>query len=78
MKYLMIVPVRLYQILISPLLPKACRYHPSCSAYMLEALRAHGLLKGTWTGVKRLLRCAPWGGHGYDPVPGTDVRPPEA
>jgi uncharacterized protein len=71
-KYLMIVPVRLYQILLSPLLPKVCRYHPSCSAYMLEALRTHGLLKGTWYGTTRLLRCAPWGGHGYDPVPGTE------
>ena len=74
MKYLLILPVRLYQILISPLLPKACRYFPSCSAYMIEALHAHGLFKGAWLGTKRLLRCAPWGGHGFDPVPGTEAN----
>lgn len=74
MKYLLILPVRLYQILISPLLPKACRYFPSCSAYMIDALHARGLFKGAWLGSKRLLRCAPWGGHGFDPVPGTEER----
>ena len=69
MKYFVTVPVRLYQILISPLLPPVCRYYPSCSAYMIEAVEKHGALKGTFLGLKRLLRCAPWGGHGYDPVP---------
>jgi len=68
-KYFVTVPVRLYQILISPLLPPVCRYYPSCSAYMIEAVEKHGALKGTFLGLKRLLRCAPWGGHGYDPVP---------
>jgi hypothetical protein len=68
-KYLILVPVRLYQLLISPLLPPACRYFPSCSAYMIQAVTKHGFLKGGWLGTKRLLRCAPWGGHGYDPVP---------
>jgi len=68
-KYLVILPVRLYQLTISPWLPKSCRYEPSCSNYMLEAVRKHGAFKGTWLGVRRLLRCAPWGGHGFDPVP---------
>jgi len=68
-KYLVIIPVRLYQLAISPWLPRACRYEPSCSNYMLEAVRKHGAFKGTWLGVRRLLRCAPWGGHGFDPVP---------
>ena len=69
MKFLVIIPVRLYQITLSPLLPKACRYEPSCSNYMLEAVRKHGVFKGTWLGVKRIARCAPWGGYGPDPVP---------
>lgn len=69
MKYLVILPVRLYQLTISPWLPKSCRYEPSCSNYMLEAVRKHGAFKGTWLGLRRLLRCAPWGGHGFDPVP---------
>ena len=69
MKFLVIVPVRLYQRLIAPWLPNACRYEPTCSHYMLEAVRKHGAFKGTWHGIRRLLRCAPWGGHGYDPVP---------
>lgn len=69
MRYLLIIPVRMYQIFVSPLLPPACRYFPSCSQYMLEALRKHGAFKGGFLGLRRLLRCAPWGGHGYDPVP---------
>jgi len=68
-KYLILIPVRIYQLLISPLLPPACRYFPSCSNYMVQAVQKHGALKGLWLGTKRLLRCAPWGGHGYDPVP---------
>ena len=69
MKYLVILPVRLYQFLIAPILPPACRYFPSCSNYMIQAVQKHGVIKGAYYGVKRLLRCAPWGGHGYDPVP---------
>jgi hypothetical protein len=68
-KYLVIIPVRIYQLIISPWLPRACRYEPSCSNYMLEAVGKHGAFKGTWLGFRRLLRCAPWGGHGFDPVP---------
>lgn len=69
MKHFVIIPVRLYQMLVSPLLPPACRYYPSCSNYMIAAVRKHGALRGTWLGLRRLLRCAPWGGCGYDPVP---------
>jgi uncharacterized protein len=68
-KYLVIIPVRLYQMIISPWMPNCCRYEPSCSHYMLGAVRKHGVFKGTWLGICRLMRCAPWGGHGFDPVP---------
>jgi hypothetical protein len=63
-----ILLVKIYQGAISPLLPNACRYTPTCSQYMIEALHKHGLIKGGWMGVKRILRCNPWGGHGHDPV----------
>lgn len=69
MKRLVIFPVRLYQLMVAPWLPPACRYHPSCSNYMIQAVEKHGILRGVWLGIRRLLRCAPWGGHGYDPVP---------
>ena len=67
--------IRGYQILISPLLSLivgpggGCRYEPTCSNYLLEAVETHGALRGGWLGLKRLLRCQPWGGSGYDPVP---------
>lgn len=61
--------IRFYQICISPFFPPACRFTPTCSAYALEALRRHGLLKGSWLAVKRILRCHPWNKGGYDPVP---------
>ena len=64
-----ILLVRFYQLAISPWLGSNCRYQPTCSAYMIEALKEHGLLKGLWLGTKRKGRCHPWGGHGYDPVP---------
>ena len=64
-----ILLVRFYQLAISPWLGSNCRYQPTCSAYMIEALKEHGLLKGLWLGTKRIGRCHPWGGHGYDPVP---------
>ena len=64
-----ILPVRAYQWFISPLLPPSCRYEPTCSAYALEAFTRHGLLRGSWLTARRLLRCHPWGGSGYDPVP---------
>lgn len=66
---LLIGIARLWQIGPSRILPPTCRYSPSCSAYMIEALTRHGPIKGLWLGTKRLLRCHPWGGHGHDPVP---------
>ena len=65
----LIILVRFYQICISPLKPATCRFTPTCSAYAIEALRKHGPVKGLYLTVKRLLRCHPWGGSGYDPVP---------
>lgn len=58
-----------YKKYISPILPNACRYTPTCSEYMMEAIKTHGPLKGVILGTKRLLRCHPWGKSGYDPVP---------
>ena len=66
---LLVLPIRLYQRIISPLLPPRCRYTPSCSQYAVEALRKHGPLKGLWLAVYRIVRCNPFGGFGYDPVP---------
>lgn len=66
---LLSLPIHFYRVAISPLLPPACRYTPTCSAYALEALRRHGPLRGTWLAIKRIMRCHPWGGSGYDPVP---------
>ncbi|NBL65317.1 membrane protein insertion efficiency factor YidD [Flavobacterium sp. NST-5] len=61
--------IRIYQHGISPFLPSACRYSPTCSHYAVEALQKHGLLKGGFLAAKRILSCHPWGGKGYDPVP---------
>ena len=65
----LVLLVRFYQICISPLKPFCCRFTPTCSQYALEALRKYGVFKGTWLAIKRILRCHPWGGSGYDPVP---------
>lgn len=67
--WLFILPVRFYQLAISPLLPQNCRHIPTCSAYAIEALKIHGVFIGIYLSVKRFLRCHPWGTHGYDPVP---------
>lgn len=61
--------IRFYQKCISPLMPNACRYQPSCSQYMFEAIEIHGIIKGLFLGTKRICRCHPWGGSGFDPVP---------
>lgn len=66
---ILIIPVKIYQMTISPLLPNSCRYTPTCSTYAIEALTKHGPLKGLILTIKRITRCHPWGGHGYDPVP---------
>lgn len=60
--------VRFYQGAISPYFPSACRYQPTCSEYMVQAVRKYGAFKGGWMGLKRLSSCHPWGGSGYDPV----------
>ncbi|HAO05894.1 MAG TPA: membrane protein insertion efficiency factor YidD [Chryseobacterium sp.] len=65
----LVILIRFYQWFISPLLPKNCRYEPTCSHYMVKALQVHGIFKGFWLGAKRISRCHPWGGSGYDPVP---------
>lgn len=62
--------IRFYQLFISPLTPAHCRYFPSCSAYGMTAVAQHGALKGGWLTLRRILRCHPWGGWGFDPVPG--------
>ncbi len=61
--------IRLYQYTLGTVLPRSCRYQPTCSHYALEAVAVHGAARGTLLAIKRLLRCHPWGGHGYDPVP---------
>ena len=61
--------VRAYQVTLSPMMGGACRFEPSCSNYMIEALRVHGAIKGTLLGLWRILRCHPFGAYGYDPVP---------
>lgn len=61
--------VRTYQWTVRPVLGPGCRYLPSCSEYAVEALHAHGAVRGSWLALTRLCRCHPWGGHGYDPVP---------
>jgi len=72
MKSMLIGLVRGYRRAISPVLPPLCRYEPTCSRYMEEAIQVHGPLRGSWMGLKRLARCTPWGGSGYDPVPHRD------
>lgn len=64
--------VRFYQIAISPYTPSSCRYSPTCSSYTIEALQKHGIFKGGWLSIKRIVSCNPWGGKGYDPVPEKD------
>ncbi len=61
--------IKFYKSAISPYLPPACRYTPTCSVYSLEAIQKYGPFKGGWMAFKRILSCNPWGGHGYDPVP---------
>jgi putative membrane protein insertion efficiency factor len=66
---IMMAMVKLYKHLISPWTPSACRHIPTCSTYAIQALQAHGPIKGGWLSLKRLSKCHPWGTEGYDPVP---------
>lgn len=65
----LLILIRGYQLIISPLLGSNCRFMPTCSEYAMESLRSHGLIKGIYLTVKRIGKCHPWGGHGYDPIP---------
>ena len=67
--WVLLIPIFFYQRCISPFTPPACRFTPTCSEYAKQALRKHGPIKGMWLAVRRILRCNPWGGSGYDPVP---------
>ncbi|MDI1354742.1 MAG: membrane protein insertion efficiency factor YidD [bacterium] len=69
LKKIALLFVTFYQLAIRPLLPNACRYTPSCSEYAAQAITKYGAFKGLWLGFRRIIRCHPWGGHGYDPVP---------
>lgn len=66
---LLLLPIAFYRRFVSPFTPAACRFTPTCSAYAAEALRRHGAVRGLYLAVRRILRCHPWGGSGYDPVP---------
>jgi uncharacterized protein len=65
----LVAAIRAYKLCVSPLLPPSCRYLPTCSDYAAEAIRRHGACTGTGLALRRLCRCQPWGGSGYDPVP---------
>lgn len=67
--FVLSLPVRLYRLVFSPFVGRNCRYQPTCSAYALEALERHGALRGAWLTLRRLLRCHPFGGTGFDPPP---------
>ncbi len=69
MKYPILWLIRVYQLSLAGLVPNACRFEPSCSRYTYEAVDRHGAFRGTWLGIRRLSRCRPGGGRGYDPVP---------
>ena len=63
-----ILIIRIYQIFISPITPATCRFYPTCSTYFIQALEKYGLIKGTYLGIRRILRCHPWNPGGYDPL----------
>jgi putative membrane protein insertion efficiency factor len=69
-----LLPVRFYQLAISPLTGPTCRYTPTCSQYTIDAIREWGILRGWWMGMKRIASCHPWGKHGHDPVPKNPKR----
>ena len=69
MKRCLLLGIRFYQRVVSPYLPSSCRYAPTCSHYSQEAVQRYGAVKGGWIGIKRLARCRPFGGKGFDPVP---------
>ncbi len=74
MKYVLIALLKAYRFAISPLYGQVCRYHPTCSAYALEAVQTHGAVRGTWLAMRRVARCHPWAAGGLDPVPSPKNR----
>ena len=72
--FILILSIKTYQIVISPLFPGSCRFDPTCSNYFIEALKIWGPFKGFWLGIKRISKCHPWGAFGYDPVPEREER----
>ena len=74
LKLVLIGLLKAYRFAISPLYGQVCRYHPTCSAYALEAVTVHGGIKGSWLAVRRVARCHPWAAGGYDPVPNVGVQ----
>ena len=74
LEHILILPIRIYQWAISPILPQTCRHVPTCSVYATEAIKIHGPLKGSWLALKRLAKCHPWGTFGLDPVPPKDKK----
>ena len=76
LRILAVIPIRIYRRFISPLTPPTCRFHPSCSAYAEQALLTHGILRGSWLALRRILRCHPFAPGGYDPVPPTQPTHP--
>ncbi|MDQ3155575.1 MAG: membrane protein insertion efficiency factor YidD [Actinomycetota bacterium] len=74
LKWAIVRLLRAYRFAISPLYGQVCRYHPTCSAYALQAVETHGAIRGTWLAVRRLLRCHPWSSGGYDPVPESPIH----
>lgn len=69
MKWLLLKLIRVYQLFLSPVLGSSCRFEPTCSSYTYQAINKHGVIKGTWLGLKRIGKCHPWNEGGYDPVP---------
>jgi putative membrane protein insertion efficiency factor len=67
--FIALLPIYFYKVCISPWTPASCRYFPSCSEYALQAIKKYGPFKGGWLAFKRIMRCHPWGGQGFDPVP---------
>ena len=79
LRSLAVLPIRFYQRFVSPLMPATCRFSPTCSSYAKNSIEVHGVLRGTWLSLVRIMRCHPFGGSGYDPVPpprGGSTDPP--